>query len=168
MTGCNDNYQQPPARSHQPTASYFDEQSRNSVPERSHDQSITRTSIAPNPATSQCHLKLLDFDSMYKFTAEFIKEQNKFRDDTLLMVDYISFGCLMQLQAHDQQHNITRGQMGIRNERCNLYNNMIYHLMFLFCCPKSKQEFLGDFVRNAQTMFPKPPLHYRANINDRQ
>lgn len=156
----------PPAQVHRPTSSFFDQESRNFLPDRNTNQAVTHTTVAPNASTLQCQLTVLDSDHLCRFTGMYLKEQNKFIGRNILMVDYISFGGLMQLQTYDFQHNITRGHMEIINERCNLSNNSIYHLLFLFCSPKTKIEWLNDFVRNARNMFFKPPPNSRLNIND--
>ena len=172
----NNNYSHPTnnslpsstATAFHPTSNFFDQESRNFVPERNTNHAVTHTTVGPNAATSQCRLTVLDFAHLHRFQGMFLKEQNKFIGWNILMVDYISFAILMILQAHDFQHNITRGQMQIQNERCNLSNNSIYHLLFSYCCPKTKMEWLNEFIRTARDMFPKPPSTFKLNINEWQ
>lgn len=138
----------------------------NFVPHRKIVQSVTRSTVPSNPATSQCKLRSLDFDSVFKFTNDFVKECGKFLEEGQNIADIMLLPVLMQLQAFDRTANVTKGQMEILNERCNLPNNLMYRLIFMYSGLRSKQEFLINFVTNLR--FATPPANYKVNPHNWQ
>ena len=114
------------------TSSYYDDLMKDFAPHRKVNLNVTRSEVPSNPATSQCKLRSLDFDSVQKFIEAFVLECGKYLGEDLLMADYMSLPVLMQLRSYERTANVTNGLLQITANRCNLPNHLMYRLIFLY------------------------------------
>ena len=128
------------------TSSYYDDLMKDFAPHRKVNLNVTRSEVPSNPSTSQCKLRSLEFDSVQKFIEAFVLECGKYLGEDLLMADYMSLPVLMQLRSYERTANVTNGKMQITANRCNLPNHLMYRLIFLYSGPKSKHQWLINFV----------------------
>jgi hypothetical protein len=138
--------------------SWFSKKMGYLIPTPNSFATITKSVVPANPRTSQVRLKHLNFESVFHFLNDFMKEQQSYPDFELSMGSYLTVNVMLQIQAFDEQICLTGTRVVISGDCIKMPNELLCHLLLKIVAPKSTE----DFERELQVLvrFPMLPNHY--------
>jgi hypothetical protein len=137
---------------------WFSKKMGNLIPTPNTFQSITKSVVPANPRTSQVKLRHLNFESVFHFFNEFMKEQQSFPDFELSMGSYLTVNVMLQIQAFDEQICLTGTRVVISGDCIKMPNELLCHLLLKIVAPKSTEDFEREL--HVLVRFPTLPNHY--------